>query len=290
MAELKLNEERGVEAAMVDNDGPACRAGIEDHDVILQFNGAPVDSVAELKRMLRETPPGRTVTLAISRDGKMMNIPVKLGDRAKESDAYFDPGTIVIPRIPAMPVMPEVDIPEIHIGTTSSRYGIQMENLTPQLGEFFGVKNGDGLLVRSVEKGSPADKAGLKAGDIIVRLGTDKIANYTDWRMAIRRYRSGGSVPMAVIRDRREQQFNLTLPARRGSSEPESELYLPGPDFQKSMNELQHEIATLKIPQVRVQVDQKRMEINGKKLQQQINKMMEELQKEMQEMRVEITY
>lgn len=288
LADLKLKEERGVEAAMVDNDGPACKAGIEDHDVILSFNGATVDSVAELKRMLRETPPGRTVTLGISRDGKMMSIPVKLGDRAKETTAYFDPRTIVIPPIPAMPEMPEMpDIPPIHgWWSSSSRYGLEVDNLTRQLGEFFGVKDGNGVLVRSVEKGSPAEKAGIKAGDIIVRVGDEKITNYSDWRMAMRRYRTG-SVTVGLVRDKREQQLNVTLPPRRGAA-PESEIYTP--DFEQSMQELQREIATLRIPQVKVQVDQKKIELDGKKLQQEISKAMAELQRELQEMRVEVSY
>lgn len=289
LAELKLKEERGVEAAMVDNDGPACKAGLHDHDVILQFNGANVDSVAELKRMLRETPAGRTVTLGISRDGQMMNIPVKLGDRTQESEVYFDPRTIVIPRIPpipAMPDMPVIDIPQIHIRSAMSRSGLEVDNLTPQLGEFFGVKDGNGLLVRSVERGSPADKAGIRAGDVIIRMGDEKITNYTDWRMAQRRYRTG-SVPISVIRDKREQQFNLTMP-QRGAQEPDSEIYTP--DFEKSMQELQYEIANLKIPKVMVQIDRKRTELDTKKMQQEIAKAMEQLQKQMKEMRVEITY
>ena len=283
LAELKLKEERGVEAAMVDNDGPACRAGIEDHDVILTFNGQAVASVAELKRMLRETPPGRTVTLGISRDGQMKNIPVKLGDRAKEAEMSWDSHAIVIPPIPPMPPMPEIDIPEIHIGASTARYGMQIENLTPQLGEFFGVKDGNGMLVRSVEKGGPAERAGIKAGDIIVRVGEEKITSYSDWRMAMRRHRSG-SVPVSVIRDKHEQQLNLAVP-QRGTSSPDSELYTP--DFEQSMQELQREVAALRIPQVKVQIDQKRVELDGKKLQQEIAKAMAELQKEM---RVEISY
>ena len=289
LAELKLKEERGVEATMVDNDGPACKAGLHDHDVILQFNGANVDSVAELKRMLRETPAGRTVTLGISRDGQTMNIPVKLGDRTQETEAYFDPRTIVIPPIPPIPPMPDmpvIDFPQIHIRSAMSRSGLEVDNLTPQLGEFFGVKNGDGLLVRSVEKGSPADKAGIRAGDVIIRMGQEKITNYSDWRMAQRRYRTG-SVPVSVIRDRREQQFNLTLP-QRGAPGPDSEIFTP--DFEKSLQELQYEIANVKIPQVRVQVDQKRMELDTRKMQQEIAKAMAKLQQEMKDMRVEISY
>src|SRR5215467_11777127 len=78
---LKLKEERGVEVTMVDQDAPAGKAGIREHDVILQFNGAAVESEEQLRRMLRETPPGRTVTMGISRDGNPMTISLQLADR-----------------------------------------------------------------------------------------------------------------------------------------------------------------------------------------------------------------
>src|SRR5258708_5103029 len=80
---LKLKEERGVEVTMVDQDAPAGKAGMKEHDVILDFNGTRVESEEQLRRMIRETPAGRTVTLGISRDGSPMNIQVQLGDHAK---------------------------------------------------------------------------------------------------------------------------------------------------------------------------------------------------------------
>src|SRR5436305_14200969 len=80
---LKLKEERGVEITMVDQDAPAGKAGLKEHDVILDFNGARVEGEEQLRRMIRETPVGRTVTLGISREGNPMQIKVKFGDRGK---------------------------------------------------------------------------------------------------------------------------------------------------------------------------------------------------------------
>src|SRR6202035_3546070 len=117
---LKLKEEKGVEVTMVDQDAPAGKAGVKEHDVILDLNGTAIESKTQLHRMIHETPRGRVVTLGLSRDGQPMTI-------------------------------------------------------TVQLGEFFGAKNGSGVLVRSVEKGSRADKAGLRAGDVIVRVGDQPV-------------------------------------------------------------------------------------------------------------------
>ena len=82
LAALKLKEERGVEIMMVDADAPAGKAGLREHDVILDFNGTAVESEEQIRRLIRELPPGRTVTLGISRDGAPMKISVQLADHS----------------------------------------------------------------------------------------------------------------------------------------------------------------------------------------------------------------
>src|SRR5689334_10369080 len=168
---LKLKEERGVEITMVDQDAPAGKAGLREHDVILDFNGTPVESEEQLRRMIRETPVGRTVTLGISRDGSPMKLSVQLAEHSK----VLTGRRIEIPPVPPIPDMDfgnRIDVPNVMVvRNLSPTLGVQTENLGQQLGDFFGVKNGEGVLVRSVEKGSPAEKAGVKAGDVIVRVG-----------------------------------------------------------------------------------------------------------------------
>jgi predicted metalloprotease with PDZ domain len=214
LSALKLKEERGVEITMVDQDAPAGKAGLREHDVILEFNGTAVESEEQLRRLIRETPPGRTVTLGISRDGSPMKINVQLADHSKVVAQSF-PRVVEIPEIPRVQVFPRngIDIPIIQ--TYSSTLGVQTENLTRQLGEFFGVKDGEGVLIRSVEKGSAAEKAGLKAGDVIVRADNEKLTDRTDLTHALRNHRSGGPLNLVVVRDKHEQNFTVTLPDRR---------------------------------------------------------------------------
>src|SRR5205807_3683074 len=135
---LKLKEERGVEVTMVDQDAPAGKAGLKEHDVILEYNGARVESDEQLRRMIRETPPGRKVTLGISRDGTPMTINVELGDRGKLTQHY----KVMIPPVPPM----HVEVPDFNIDMVTPTYtpalGVQLDNLGRQLGEFFGVKDG----------------------------------------------------------------------------------------------------------------------------------------------------
>jgi len=105
---------------------------------------------------------------------------------------------------------------------------MQIEGLTPQLGEYFGVKDGNGVLVRSVEKGSPAETAGFKAGDVIIKAGDNKVTDQGDWRNALRDYR-GKKMPVIILRERREQTVTLDVPGRE-SSENSMEIDVPDLD------------------------------------------------------------
>src|SRR3954463_1432994 len=214
VAPLKLKEERGVEVLTVDQDAPAGKAGMKEHDVILEFNGTRVEGVEHLRRMIREIPPGRSATVAVSRDGKPMLFKVQLADKAQ---AMRMSGTrkIMIPR----PVVPDFDFPavDVMVQTSGSRSGAVVENLTPQLGDFFGARNGEGVLVRSVEKGSAAEAAGLKAGDVITRVENERIADRGDWKTALRNHRRG-KVSVGIIRDKKEQTISITMPEPRDDS------------------------------------------------------------------------
>src|SRR6202165_2818538 len=217
LSELKLKEEHGVEVTLVDQDAPAGKAGLKEHDVILNLNGSQVESVEQLRRMIHEIPPGRVVTLGISRDGQPMTLKAQLADR-KRTFASAHPGkafTFAMPAMPVMPTlpaMPELDVPvSIVVVHSSARSGLMVENLTPQLGDFFGAKNGQGVLVRSVEKGSRAEKAGLRAGDVIVRVNGEKIGDSGDFSHVLNS-RKENAASVTVLRDKKEVTITLTLP------------------------------------------------------------------------------
>src|SRR5947208_14468606 len=84
---LHLKEESGVEVTMVDQDAPAGKAGLKEHDVILTVNDQKVESVEQLRRLIREIPPGRTVSVVSSRDGQPLNINAPLPQRNKSMDS-----------------------------------------------------------------------------------------------------------------------------------------------------------------------------------------------------------
>ncbi|HTC45884.1 MAG TPA: PDZ domain-containing protein [Candidatus Aquilonibacter sp.] len=305
---LKLKEEKGVEVTMVDQDAPAGKAGIKEHDVILSMNGSAVESKTQLQRMIHETPAGRVVALGLSRDGQPLTIKVQLADRSKEfarmgKDFHFE--VAPIPNVPPIPNMPDFEAPNIGVVYLHSmmRSGLMVENLSPQLGEFFGAKNGSGVLVRSVEKGSRAEKAGLRAGDVITRVGDQPVHDTSDFTQAMHSHSSGGSVNVGVIRDKKEQTLTLTLPERKESGEfLEQSLEAPelNAEAETELSKVQDEIAKLQ-PQLELAREesrraskelsqsfcdqQKKMKEQAEKLKQQINP---QIQREMEKSRQQL--
>jgi serine protease Do len=296
LSALKLKEEKGVEVTMVDQDAPAGKAGIKEHDVILTMNGTSIESGAQLRRMIHETPAGRVVTFGLSRDGQPMSVKLQLADKHKE---FVGPDMkdfhVHVPEIH----VPDIDIPAINMVmiTSSARSGLTVENITPQLGEFFGVKNGNGVLVRSVEKGSRAEKAGFRAGDVIVKVNDQAVHDTGDFSHAVKS-RNGGSVSVGVIRDKREQNLNLTLPDRKESGELlQEEESFDGPvidaESAVELGELQQEVAELQ-PQMelaaedaRTSVREFRRELCGqqKKMRQQAEKLKNQSQLQRQQLK-----
>jgi len=305
---LKLKEEHGVEVTMVDQDAPAGKAGLREHDVILTMNGTPIESRPQLQRMIRETPPGRVVTLGLSRDGQPLTIKVQLADRRSEfahmsdkdweremeqADGNKDFNVHV--EVPPIPNMPDFDMPNIGVVYVHSsvRSGLMVENLTRQLGDFFGTKNGTGVLVRSVEKGSRAEKAGLRAGDVITRVGDQFIHDTSDFTHALHAH-SAGTVRVAVLRDKKEQILTIALPERKDSGEMfEESLEVPQLDAetQAAISQAQDEIAKLR-PQMELITAQTRKATEEmrkswldqkKQMKKQMEKFQQELTPEVQE-------
>lgn len=260
LSALKLKDETGVEVTTVDQDSPAGKAGIKEHDVILTVNGSKVESVEQLRRMIREIPAGRIAKLGLSRDGQPLKVEAQLAERNKFVAGNFPKNFKVnVPPIPPMPPMPnfgEMDVPQVSVVVVHSsvRSGLMIENLTPQLGDYFGAKNGQGVLVRSVEKGSRAEKAGFRAGDVIVKVGKEPVHDSGDFSHALQSQRAGGNVSVGIIRDKREQSITLTLPERKQSGDLFEEESFEFPEINIDANLDLHEINT-EIAQLRPEVE-----------------------------------
>lgn len=197
---LKLKEEAGVEVTRVDENSPAEKAGLRAGDIIQEYNGQHVEGIEQFSRMVHETPAGREVKLGVFRNGSNQTIVAKIGSRRAAAVVPFDLPSLSV-RIP--------DIPHTFMGWRSSLLGVEMESLEGQLADFFGVK--DGVLVRSVNQGSAAEKAGIKAGDVITRVDDSKVSSASDVTSRLRSYR-GKSVSVVVLRDHKEVTVSVTVP------------------------------------------------------------------------------
>lgn len=224
---LNLKDNRGVEVAHLEEDSPAAKAGIKQGDVVLEYNGEKVEGVDQLIRLVRDTPPGRQVTMAVWRNGATENVTVTVGARKNmvietPSGPVTVPTVPPMPAIPAIPPIPPIDIPRFEMSWQTPLIGIEGESLAPQgqLADFFGVK--DGVLVKSVIKNSPAEKAGLKAGDVIVNVDGSKVTTPREITSVLRSNRNKTSFTLTVVRNKKEMPLTVMLPDRNGRLQPPS--------------------------------------------------------------------
>ena len=203
--EIGLKEEMGAEIQSVSPGSPAEAAGLQKGDVILEYQGTRIEGVMQLTRLVRETPPGREASVKIFRDGAARTVQVKVGGRDHDADVNLGE---LEHRLEGLHDIPDV---RMLVGPHGGpRLGAVVDSLGTQLAEYFGVKQGGGVLVRSVHKGGPGDAAGLRAGDVIIRIDDAKVEDEGDLRLALRE-RRGKEFKLTVVRDRREQ--TLTIPA-----------------------------------------------------------------------------
>ncbi len=289
VGELHLKEESGVEITMVDQDAPAGKAGLKEHDVILTINDQKIESEEQLRRVIHEIPPGRTVAIGISRDGQPMTLKAQLAERSMDHSFNFSMPAVHVPAIRIPPInMPEIDVPSVVVIHSPRNSGIMVENLTPQLGEFFGVKSGNGVLIRSVEKGSRAEQAGFRAGDVIVKVNGSSVSDCSDFTRLLRE-RKESKASIVVLRDHKEQTLTLTLPEPRRSGS------IQNCDFEAitcaeiikegtKVAELIPEIKTAEIRRLQPEIDRLKKQIQEEVLnhRQEIEKQMEKLQDEFQ--------
>jgi serine protease Do len=196
---------------------------------VVGINGQSVASADQLRRMLREIPPGRNVSLEISRDGNILTMAVKLVDRkALDHDVWGrignDVGGVGIAApAPTMGIMGGDDSPippsgfHMSLFTSTLNVGALVEPLTSQMAEYFDVPGG--LMIKQVNKKSEAAAAGFRAFDVILKVGADSILTSADWDRALRS-NQGKPVQVIILRDKKQQMITLQVDSKhRGAVE-----------------------------------------------------------------------
>lgn len=209
LRELKLKEERGVEVTAVEEDSPAAKAGVRKGDVVLEMNGQRVEGVEQFVRMVRETPVGRETKLLVSRAGDLQTLTAKVAQRKS--------WTVTVPATPmGGSRLPMPDMPSARMSWRNGSLGVEAESLKDGLAEFFGVKQG--VLVRAVSKGSPAEKSGLKAGDVIVKVNDRAVGSPSEVGAVLRERGERKTVNLLIVREKKEVPMTVTFEDEHGSA------------------------------------------------------------------------
>jgi serine protease Do len=203
---MDLESKKGVLIRDVVDDSPADDAGIEREDVIIEFDGKSVSNTSGFTKLVRETSPGEEVTLTLIRDGKEKTITVVLDKLPKgeyfyqfEPDDFLGKGKKLKPHAYAFSYF------------SGSRIGIRIQDLTEQLAEYFGVEDGEAVLITEVDDDMPAYEAGLRAGDVVVEADGEDVDDTEDLREIISEKEEGEKVGIKVLRDRNPKTFEVEV-------------------------------------------------------------------------------
>jgi serine protease Do len=215
--ELKLKEEAGVEVTRVDSNSPAEKAGLKAGDAVLEYQGTRVEGTEQFVRFVRETPVGRQVKLKIVRAGNSQMLTASIGERQKglmgmsqkDHERMEQELARVREKIKNLPEVRMPDIPQAVMEWRSGMLGIDGEAVGDQLAEYFGVR--EGVLVRGVAKDMPAAKAGLRAGDVVVRIEETRVRSPREVTSAIRAAKGKKPLKVTVSRQKTEMSFDVHL-------------------------------------------------------------------------------
>jgi serine protease Do len=170
-----LTAKKGALVAQVFSDSPAEKAGIERGDVILEFDGKEVADSKDLPLIVASTPVGKSVTIKLSRNGKVLDRQVKIGEMEEKAQVAKTP-------------------------SSNKSLGITVQNLTPDIAKGLGLKKETGVVVTRVEPGSPADNAGIQQGDVIQEVNRKPVKDVDDFVQKVEKAKDQDNVLLLLQR------------------------------------------------------------------------------------------
>ncbi|HEX9185432.1 MAG TPA: PDZ domain-containing protein [Vicinamibacteria bacterium] len=243
-------EARGAKVRSVEEGSPAEKAGIKEGDVIARFDGEAVRSASHLARLVRETPSGRSVPIEVSRGGTTQKLAATLAEGRSRVQVFrgeglpgmrefsFEvpdwevevpeppepPAPPPAPGVPHAPRAPHPPLPHAWawkgeapddmvfrmFGGGPRKLGLEYMEMGEQLASYFKLSGKAGVLVTAVDADGPAAKAGVKAGDVILKLGTESIQDGGDLREAVAEAEGGIETSITVQRDGRPVDLKVT--------------------------------------------------------------------------------
>jgi len=169
-----LKKANGALVADVSDDSPAERAELKVGDIIVEFNGTKVEVSNDLPAIVARTPVGDEVSMKVLRDGKEVSLPVTIGELNDEEMVATLDG--------------------------EEELGLTVQTLSPQFAEKLGLDRAEGVVITSVKAGSPGHEAGLRSGDVILKIGRKPIRDLTDFRNAVEKAKKSKRILFLVQR------------------------------------------------------------------------------------------
>ncbi|GJQ19799.1 MAG: hypothetical protein HBSIN02_01540 [Bacteroidia bacterium] len=194
-AERKLPSDDGAYVVDVVDESPADSAGLKKGDVIVEFGGRKIYDADDLSKSVKRTEPGTRVPIVVLRNGEKKTLLIVVGKYPRPRVARFfaGPGNV------------------LRRFQSTGMLGMTVMTLNEQLARYFGAPNDEGVLVESVEKGSAAEKAGIAAGDVILRVGSRSVDEIEDLWRGLDKYEEGDTVEIEVLRKGSKKTLKLVL-------------------------------------------------------------------------------
>ena len=259
----------GVLVTEVVQRSPAEKAGIQEDDVLLVFNGKKLWDSEDLTRLVRKTKPKTDAMVTLLRDGVKKDITVKIG--TLRNSFAFSTG------------------PNVVWSTGSDVYmGVRLQELNEDLAGYFGRKEDEGALVLSVDEDSPAEEAGIKAGDVVIKIDNEEIWRPEDVTDVLADHEQGDKVNVTVIRQKQTQVIPVELDEHRGI------MNLDGSMFRTSRNMYYNNLDRIQELSKDVLVKQKKQLARQKedlerRLKEQVFRMKDRLERHTEEIKTIVT-
>ncbi len=208
---FELDSDDGVIIEMVVPESPGEKAGLGQGDIILSINGEKIVNSEHLSDYIAHLEPGEKISIDIIRDDKHKEIILELG-KHEPNDTYFKSLDQYHRSSPKSYSKTFTFNSDDNFSPAQSLYlGVNLQGLNEQLGEYFGVEKSNGALITEVIENSPAEKIGLKAGDVIIEIDQVKISEYGKVSEIIRDKEEGDEIQITVLRNKKEKEFSVNL-------------------------------------------------------------------------------
>jgi membrane-associated protease RseP (regulator of RpoE activity) len=236
---MGIETDEGALVNEVIEDSPAASAGVLDEDVIVEFNGRNIYDADDLMRAVRKTKSGKEVDVVVMRKGDKKSLRVTVGKYPRKHKSYSY--SFRAPKAP-----------RVHVFGSHHMFGLRLSELNKQLGEYFGAPKGRGVLVEEVEKESAAEKAGFKAGDVVIKAGEEVVKDIEDICDGLAEYNEGDKVDFEILRKGSKETFSLAVEdaclhrgfhfdCEPGSKWFKGQFFMP-PDLEKLEEEIRIEL------------------------------------------------